>query len=137
MILLPLSSGRQTDPLIDPLSFVIAKIQAKGNSIVEATLKIVKNGSYSFSLGGGTTLYITVDVLPCPNCQQTPHRIPRDLNLTDNFTTTSSDSKEKFGTTDKPFLSHHDSICASTFESVCLTLKNSAAWYYQEYTGIK
>ena len=98
------------------LLFVIAKIQAKGNSIVEATLKIVENGSYSFSLGGGTTLYITVDV------SQTPHSIPRQLSLTDHLTLTTSDSTEQSTTTDKPFLSHHDSICASTFEPVCLTL---------------
>jgi hypothetical protein len=53
-----------------------AQIQAKDNNIVEATIKIVKNGSYSFNLGE-TELNITVYVAPCEKCQQaeapTPH----------------------------------------------------------------
>ena len=49
-----------------------AKIQAKGNNIVEATLKIVKNGSYSFCMEGGTSLYVNVETTPCPTCHPTP-----------------------------------------------------------------
>ena len=49
----------------------LAQIKAKGNNIVEAAIKIVDNGSYSFSLPeGGTFLRVTVDVTPCRNCQQ-------------------------------------------------------------------
>ena len=51
---------------------VTAKIQAKGNNIVEATLKIVKNGSYSFCMEGGTSLYVNVETTPCPTCHPTP-----------------------------------------------------------------
>ena len=46
-----------------------AQIQTKGNNIVEATIKIVKNGSYSFNLSE-TVLKVTVYVVACEKCQQ-------------------------------------------------------------------
>ena len=101
----------------NPPFYPQAQIQAKGNSIIEANIKIVKNGSYSFSLGGGTALYVTVDVAPCTECQQPSRRFLRQLSLTNHLMASSPTSGEH-ATTNRPFTNHHDLTSPQTFEPV-------------------
>ena len=98
-----------------------AQIQAKGNSIVEANIKIVNNGSYSFTLEGGTILNITVYVAPCGKCsQQDPHmaapqqerKTHHDISL-GSATCTSGE----YAQTIRPF--HQGSTSPAAIEQVC------------------
>jgi hypothetical protein len=102
-----------------------AQIQAKGNSIVEATIKIVKNGSYSFNLGE-TELNITVYVAPYEKCQQaeapTPHTaVPEQERKTnrDNINMPQGSATPGEGVQSiQPF--HHESTSPTAdIEQVC------------------
>ena len=104
------------------ISLYPAQIQAKGNNIVEATIKIVSNGYYSFNLEGGTVLNVTVDVAPCGNCQQSPPhghtaapQQKRKANHEQGSAATSGESVQ----TIQPF--HHESTSTSptAIEQVC------------------
>lgn len=79
-----------------------AQIQAKGNSIVEANIKIVNNGSYSFTLEGGTVLNITVYVAPCGKCMGSDTRMSGERAQSQSI---------------RPF--HQESTSSPAIEQVC------------------
>ena len=93
-----------------------AQIQAKGNNIVEATIKIVNNGSYSFTLEGGTVLNITVYVAPCAQCQQIAHTVPQQQSKTDHDVSLGSATSGECAHTVQSF--HHESTSPITIEQV-------------------
>ena len=92
---------------------------------MEANIKIVKNGSYSFDLEGGTVLNITVYVAPCARCQQTTslqsaaqhvqqqRKMNHDAVPLGSATCTSGE----YAQTVQPF--HHKSTSPTSTEQVC------------------
>ena len=92
-----------------------AQIQAKGNNIIEATIKIVKNGSYSFNLSE-TVLKVTVYVVACEKCQQAealpPHMAApeHDNIIMPQETAMSGEGVQMF---------HHKSTSPTAVEQVC------------------
>lgn len=108
------------------LLYLLAQILAKGDSIVEATLKLVKNGSYTFALDGGTSLRITVDVAPCPNCEHKnrPSRMTQHLSHNDPPMRLPTDNEargkdlESHCTSSLPFLGDQNSSNPSIIEKV-------------------
>ncbi len=59
------------------------KVDKSSKGVIFADFKITQNGSYQVHLHKGTTMYVSVDVLPCQNCQL--QAIQQQIDLTNQI----------------------------------------------------
>lgn len=76
----------------------------------------MNNGSYSFTLEGGTVLNVTVYVAPCAQCKQTPHTVQQQQSKTKHDIPLGSATSGECAQTVQPF--QQESISPTAIEQV-------------------